>query len=801
MKTRFPLGRGVSAVLGLTAAACGAFAQTTASTAPAPTSNEPVLKLDQFTVTAEGSSGYRATNSITATGIGTRIADTPLAISVITSELMKDTSAMEMREALNFVPGVLTNPRSESAVTIRGFGGLISYRNGQYRRQLMTTWNMDRIEVIKGPSAIFFGAVRPGGIVNNVTTKPVLSGDFTDTKVTFGNEGHYQAEFFHNQVINDQLAIRVGAGFIDVGGERDFEYRKEYYGGVSALWRLSERQQITLDLEAIDRKVFYLSSYPVRALANSRVLGNPAAIAAQATLNRQNTTADSANRAYLTSLGFSGTFGAANFVPLYDTFAPIDYGVSLSNDATQWQEANAVDLEYLFRINDSLVWQSSLNYAYDNTTGLQPSDGDTRPYADGTFRFRVEEFINIRNSYNFDNKLTWSFATGPIKHTLQIGQEFARVIFDRPGWLNAANQYNNSPGNTGSSAINPYVTSFLPGVTTPVSLRAVITASGQSFNIDRRSWDNAAGYFLVDQVKMFDDRLFILGGARYNDFSLGSSGKTEYSRPVSNSSLSASSPGGLTTIDRVKVKGGLTPQVGGLFKITPALGFFATYSESIEPVFGTDADGKALEPVESTSFDVGLKSELFDGRLAATLSYYDIERANLSFRDTAREIATGRSPYFIFGNSQSTKGIEFDANWSPTDNYQLIFGWSHMPTAETTRSNNAALVGRRFGGIPENTYSFWNRYAFTSGPMKGLTVGFGVRSNEATNLSDDPNNAVVLPSFTVYDAMLAYPIKIAERNVRLQLNIKNVTDELYREGSDGFFGQARTFFLSASTRF
>lgn len=798
MKTRFPLGRGVSAVLGLTAAACGAFAQTTAPTpAPAPAANEPVLKLDQFTVTAEGSSGYRATNSITATGIGTRIADTPLAISVITSELMKDTSAFEMRDALNFVPGVLTNPRSESAVTIRGFGGLISYRNGQYRRQLMTTWNMDRIEVIKGPSAIFFGAVRPGGIVNNVTAKPVFSGDFTDVKATVGNEGYYQGEFFHNQVINDKLAIRVGAGLSDVGGERDFEYREEYYIGASAIWKPSERQQISFDVETIDRQVFYLSSYPVRSIANSRVLGNAGAIAAQSTLNRQNTTADAANRAYLTTLGFSGTVGAANFAPLYDIFAPIDYKVSLSNDSTQWQEAQAVDLDYLFRINDSLVWQTSLNYAYDDTSGIQPADGDVRPYADGTLRFRVEEFINIRDSYNVDNRLTWRFATGPIKHTLQIGQEYQRVIFTRPGWFNSANQYVNSPGNTGSAATNPYVTNFLPGTSTPVSVRAVITASGQSFNIERRSWDNSEGYFIVDQATLFDDRLFILGGARYNDFS----GKTEFSRPVSNSSLSASTPGGLTDRDVVVVKGALTPQLGGLFKITPALGFFATYSESIEAVFGADADGKALEPIESTSFDIGLKSELFDGRLAATLSYYDIERANLSFRDTPREIATGRSPYFIFGNSQTTKGIEFDANWSPTDNYQMIFGWSHTPTAETTRSNNPALVGRRFGGIPENTFAFWNRYTVATGPIKGLTVGFGVRSNESTNLSDDPNNAVVLPSFTVYDAMFAYPIKIAERNVRLQVNIKNVTDELYREGSDGFFGQARTYFLSASTRF
>ena len=67
------------------------------------------------------------------------------------------------------MPGIITNPNYESYINIRGFSGLQSYRNGQYRRQLYSTWGMDRIEVIKGSSSIFFGLVRPGGVVNYIT--------------------------------------------------------------------------------------------------------------------------------------------------------------------------------------------------------------------------------------------------------------------------------------------------------------------------------------------------------------------------------------------------------------------------------------------------------------------------------------------------------------------------------------------------------------------------------------------------------------------------------------------------------
>jgi iron complex outermembrane receptor protein len=779
----------------VTAATTGLIAQT--SSAPAAGADK-VLQLDEFVVTSSAASGYRATNAISATGIGTKIGDTPLAISVVTKELIADTGLNEVREVLNMVPGVLTNPVNESRAVIRGFTGLIAYRNGQYRRQLMTTWNMDQVEVIKGPAAIFFGAVRPGGIINTVTSKPVFGRDAVDLKVSVGNEGYAKGEIYANQAVNDKFAYRVGLGGISTGGARDFEYLHETYAGFSATFKPTPNQQITLDLETIDRERFYLSSYPVRALANSKVYGVAGAISAQAGINRLTTTADSANRAYLTSLGFSGTVGASNFYPLYDRFAPYAYEDSLSNDARQIQRSKTVDLEYLFKISDKLVWHTSANYAFDNTSGLQPSDGDTRPYADGSVRFRTEFFINIRDSYNFDNKLTWRFDLGPTKHTMQFGQEYQWVRFDRPGYLNPVNQsYNNSPGNSTVSGVpNKYVTNFIPGVSTPVSIVQVFNESGQTFNIRRNNYDELFGYFIVDQAKFFNERLLVLAGARYNSFTT----RSEFDKPVSNSSQSAVN-GGLANYDFGKGKGAITPQAGFMLKLFPSLGAFATYSESIEPNFAIDADGNASEPIESESLDFGLKAEFYDGRLTSTLAYYTIDRANLAYTDTDKQIATGKSPYFIFGNSEASEGFELETNWTPNNNYTLIAGWARTTRAETTKSNNPVFVGRRFGAQPENTYNLWNRYTFTGDFLKGLSVGFGLQHNDGTNLSQDPNIQVWLPAFTTYNAMAAYNLKLAGRNVKAQLNVKNLTDELYREGADGYFAPARSISLSFSTSF
>ncbi|MBL9201697.1 MAG: TonB-dependent receptor [Opitutaceae bacterium] len=777
---------------------CVAASVASGQAAPAPARSDEVIALGEFMVTAEKSQGYRATNAITATGIGTRIADTPLPISVISAELIADTGAFDVREVLNLVPGVLTNPRNESGVVIRGFSGLIAYRNGQYRRQLMTTWNMDRTEVIKGPAGIFFGAVRPGGIVNTVTAKPVFSGNFTDVKLMAGNEEFVRGEFFTNYVASKTLAIRVGAGGYRHNGEREFENREESYSGASATWKPTANQILTLDLEAINKKGFYLSSYPVRSLVNSKVFRVPGAIAAQANVNQLTTTADTANRAYLTSLGFSGTFGAPNFYPLYDMFAPYDYRWSMSNDALQIQRSRTVDLDYLLKLGESIVFQSSANYAFDNTSGTQPSDGDTRPYADGSLRFRTESFINIRESFNFDNKVTWRFSLGKTKHTIQLGQEYQRVVFTRPGYFNSVNNtYNNSPGNnTVAGVTNVYATRFIPGVSTPASVNALLTASGQTFNIRRWSYEEAVGYFLVDQIRLFEDRVQVLAGGRYNAFRL----RTHFDRPVSNSSYSRFSPTGLANFDYGKGKGALTPQAGAIVKVLPDVGVFATYSESIEANTAIDADGNASEPIESKALDAGIKTELLGGRLASTIAYYKIDRGNLSYADTAKQLATGRSPYFIFGNSEASEGIETEINWAPSDAYNLLVGWAHTTKAETSKSNNATFVGRRFGGIPENTYTVWNRYAFRNGPLKNFAVAGGLQHNDATNLSQDPQIQVTLPSFTVFNLMLSYRFKVGERDYRAQLNVKNLFDKRYREGADGYFAPARTFYLGISTR-
>src|SRR5688572_28325601 len=195
-------------------ASTGLNAQPNPAPAAAPSGqSDELIKLSEFNVSADRASGYRAQSAITATGFGARILDVPVTMNVLTGEFVQDIGGSLQSEVLRYVPGVITNPNYESYINIRGFAGLQLYRNGQYLRQLYSSCGMDRIEVIKGSSSIFFGLVRPGGVVNYITRKPAFDSRGGDARITYGSWDFKKAEVNYNYG-GKMLAARVGAGAI-----------------------------------------------------------------------------------------------------------------------------------------------------------------------------------------------------------------------------------------------------------------------------------------------------------------------------------------------------------------------------------------------------------------------------------------------------------------------------------------------------------------------------------------------------------------------------------------------------------
>jgi catecholate siderophore receptor len=140
---------------------------------PAPASDAHLV------VSGDTDPGFTAENSGTATKLDASLQDTPQSMVVVSQELLQSQGFFSLRDALRNVPGLTMtageNNRTGDRLNIRGFSadndlftdGLRD--NGQYFRD---TFNVQQVEVLKGPSAVLFGRGSTGGVVNNVTKQP-----------------------------------------------------------------------------------------------------------------------------------------------------------------------------------------------------------------------------------------------------------------------------------------------------------------------------------------------------------------------------------------------------------------------------------------------------------------------------------------------------------------------------------------------------------------------------------------------------------------------------------------------------
>jgi len=177
------------AALGVLAGlASSSFAQVAA---PPPAASAPTTTLAPVTVTGKGEretatspvSGYRAKNAATASKTDTPLRETPQSVSVVTRDQIVDQGATTLQDALNYAAGVRSDAygldsRTDSARARGGYPD--EYLDGLRKNFEYYTSNartepfaLERIEVLRGPSAMLYGQGSTGGVVNMVSKRPL----------------------------------------------------------------------------------------------------------------------------------------------------------------------------------------------------------------------------------------------------------------------------------------------------------------------------------------------------------------------------------------------------------------------------------------------------------------------------------------------------------------------------------------------------------------------------------------------------------------------------------------------------
>ncbi|MGM8362968.1 TonB-dependent siderophore receptor [Flavobacterium sp. ARAG 55.4] len=226
----------------------------------------------------------------------------------------------------------------------------------------------------------------------------------------------------------------------------------------------------------------------------------------------------------------------------------------------------------------------------------------------------------------------------------------------------------------------------------------------------------------------------------------------------------------------------VSPKFGLVYQILPdRISLFGNYMNgfaNVPPVTQTAPNvSGTFKPQHANQYEGGIKTDLFQGKLSFTASYYDISVSNMT---RPEEINIGGQNYVVTvqNGTQKSKGVELELIANPIEGLNIIAGYSYNDSKLT--KSTTALEGRRPASAgPATLVNSWVSYAFHKGKIQGLGIGTGINyigkhltGNSATT------GVFTLPSYTLLTATVFYD----RPRYRIGLKVDNLTDELYFTG-------------------
>lgn len=301
------------------------------------------------------------------------------------------------------------------------------------------------------------------------------------------------------------------------------------------------------------------------------------------------------------------------------------------------------------------------------------------------------------------------------------------------------------------------------------------------------------GLYLQDQISLPYD-IHIMGGLRY-----------QYVSAKNDSGFGVGGIDGGSTIDDA-----VTPRFGLLWQPQNWLSLYSNYVENfgvqsgLKGFGGRDASGNELpgiplRPESAQQWEVGVKAAFFDGRLRATLAYYDLTKKNVASTDNDPTHICGGGGFgscsIAIGEVRS-RGPELDIQG------EILPGWNVIGTytnqdVRITKSNNGD-VGNRPQFVPRNVGSLWTTYDVQQGVLKGFKLGGGVNFQDSVV---DAANTLKSPGYGLVGLMSSYRFEIGRSKVTAQLNVDNVLDKTYFTNASPLIGSTSSVNFSTPRTF
>lgn len=841
--------------------------------------HDQIFELSPFVVPLTRDRGYTAASSLAGGRLATDLRDTAASISVFTVEFLADIGVSNFLDAARWAPNAVpqeeidsANPYNDYAVNFRGMGRGFQSRN--YFRWYINsdTFSTERIDFARGPNSLVFGDAGVGGVAN-ISSKQALGSGRTFIEGQWNSFGGYRTTLDSDIRLHENFDVRFALMYQDFDSWQNVGYDKNKGAFITTTFRPFERTTIRVEVEAGERRRL-ITFNTLDMLSNwDGVTTNPGFIGRRdptpASLTRFNSPRLVFNPArpewgVMDLEGFaatSGTFGVGLKTTPQDgmpDFAVIPGGsYKFSLQAPNGGLSNPYYTASAFleqQIGSSLFVELAFNYQYQerditrwffdqlyvevNETlpgGIvNPYLGEIYGWARYWDNLQSNEVSVVRATlaYLFENRFGEHRLLASAGHRADRFEDHNYELVRTNGRIADVRAADNrifihrylSDGNTPVTE---------PPAIDPVSgIESRVAKTNAFFSEKPVTFAQAA----LSSRWFNDGRMVTLAGVR----------RDSYREKVSDRSRDERAPGSMEFLrmgDAIKTddQNVVSYTASAVYHIDQRFSLSASYSESFDP--GSTArsiTGASLEPLINNGIEFGVRAELFDGRLVASLAYYISEQENNRVGGQATAI---NGIWGLIGMPQNEvpapysdrqtnegKGWEFELTAMPTDNWRILFNLSFPQTSITdgfadTRnyvSDNLALWqaeanrleaegaigsanavrsridtinaavesvtrGRKLDGTFQYTANLFTRYFFTEGKLEGFSVGGGVNMRGKRligNRLGDPFDYLYADGYTLASLLLGYDRELKRGELSLQLNVSNLLDrEIVRPGS------------------
>jgi len=702
----------------LVSAGSFAFGQQ-AAPAPAAATEEETIALPKFEITTESGNRYQNQQALSASRVATAIIDIPQTISVVSKELMEDTKGNRMLDTAKYVTPVQesTLPYGGDRYSIRGFmvsaefvdGTNISGADGY--SMSAAPYNIERLEIIKGPNAILVPGGSPGGVINPITKAPLGKNAATVT-MDYSPWMGRDVWFDVNRVLSKdgKMAARLVAAYWNSEYYIKGQFRRGYEISPSFSYQISQGSKLTLKADFVLNRETNLGGLPIDPSVG---YGNVARIAPGLPRDWQfgndtDSRKRSTQRVTAELLSTLNEHVTSRLQLMVDHVWRRDVG---GTTAGLTQAGGGSVNPRTGQYEPGVSWNTAAYNA--DTTGTVVLTGTSVPVTNQS------TWVYTRNNGKTDleyteahlkNDYAAQFATSFFKSTTIAGltANVSRVHWQ--SWPNARRP--DVPANNLSAiTYDPYnFVTIMPGTSTA------------GLGTDKTGVQKDMQTFLYETLSVWDDRIQVSGGvSRFfgeltRDDNTGTVAYTVPNTTIVNPAYTTSSN---ATSFGVVVKP--IKQVSLFFSRN-------TTGSTMPGSLNAGATVPGLPLAVGSQQEFGVKTSFLNGKLTTSFAHFDIQQKNVATTNSdyyrlmsladpiSVAAANALTPLYL---DLTSKGWEFEATYSLGKSLTLLGNVTDYKVRQP-------ITETRLRGMPDRSYGMYADYRFVDGALKGFGVNFGL---------------------------------------------------------------------------